>query len=76
MKKIILSVVFVAAMGLFANVNAQDTKTDKKEGTKTEQCCKKDAKSGDKKSCDKKKSESGCCKSDAKKAEKKAEDKK
>jgi hypothetical protein len=70
MKKIILSVAFVAAMGLFVNVNAQDTKkADKKEGTKTEQCCKKEAKAGEKKSCEKK--SEGCCKSEAKKKEKK-----
>jgi hypothetical protein len=83
MKKIILSVTFVAAMGLFAGVNAQDTKTGKKGGAKTEQCCKKDAKPGDKKpcgksveakSCDNKKTEGGCC--EVKKAGKKARDKK
>ena len=49
MKKLILSAAIVFAMSSFSAF-AQDTKTDKKECTKKEQCCK-DAKAGDKKEC-------------------------
>jgi hypothetical protein len=56
MKKLILSVAVMFAMSSFS-VFAQDAKPAKKESTKTEQCCKKDAKKD-------------CCKKDAKAADK------
>jgi hypothetical protein len=62
MKKLILSVAFVFAMSVSLSAVAQDKKPAKKEAVKTEQCCKKDAKSADKKEC---------CQKDAKTAEKK-----
>jgi hypothetical protein len=61
MKKVILGVIFVAAMGLAVNVSAKDGKT-KKESPKTEQCCQQKAKAGDeKKECCKKDAEKKCC---------------
>jgi hypothetical protein len=58
MKRVILGVVFVAAMSLAVSVSAKDGKT-KKESPKTEQCCQAKAKAGDKKT------DKECCKKDA-----------
>ncbi|MDR0699445.1 MAG: hypothetical protein LBG28_09570 [Tannerella sp.] len=59
MKKVILGVIFMAAMSLAVNVNAKDGKT-KQESPKTEQCCKKEAKAtGEKKEAKE------CCKKEA-----------
>jgi hypothetical protein len=69
MRKLILSVAVVFAMSSFC-VFAQDTKPAKKEGAKTEQGCKKDAKAEDKKECctkDAKADSKTCCQKDAKK---------
>lgn len=71
MKKVILGMAFVAAMSFSLGVSAQDGK-DKKECTKTEQCCKKDK---DAKACADKKDAKECTKSTDKKccSEKKGE---
>ncbi|MDR2775863.1 MAG: hypothetical protein LBC19_14225 [Tannerella sp.] len=74
MKKVILGVIFMAAMSLAVNVNAKDGKT-KKESPKTEQCCKTEAKATaekkEAKECCKKEAEKKCCQQ-AKDGEKKA----
>lgn len=68
MKKVILGMVFMAAMSFSVGVSAQDGKA-KKKSTKTEQCCK------DAKACDQKKDDKTCTKSADKKccSESKAE---
>jgi hypothetical protein len=74
MKKVILGVIFMAAMSLAVNANAKDGKT-KQESPKSEQCCTKEAKAtGEKKEakeCCKKEAEKKCCQQ-AKEGEKKA----
>jgi hypothetical protein len=61
MKKVILGVVFIAAMSLAVSVSAKDGKT-KKESPKTEQSCQSKAKAGDeKKECCKKDADKKCC---------------
>lgn len=71
MKKVILGMAFMVAMSFSLSVGAQDGK-DKKEGIKTEQCCKKDK---DAKACDRKKGAKACTKDTDKKccSEKKTE---
>ncbi|MDR0395626.1 MAG: hypothetical protein LBH77_10755 [Tannerella sp.] len=72
MKKVILGMVFMAAMSFSLGVSAKDGKA-KKESTKTEQCCKKDKEA---KTCDQKKGDKACCTKEADKkccSEKKAE---
>jgi hypothetical protein len=70
MRKLILSIAVAFAMSSFS-VFAQDAKPVKKEGAKTEQCCKKDAKDAkEAKACCKKEAKAdgkACCKEEAKK---------
>jgi Ni/Co efflux regulator RcnB len=63
MKKVILGMVFMAAMSFSFGVSAQDGKA-KKESAKTEQCCKEDKEA---KACDQKKDDKACTKSKDKK---------
>ena len=74
MKKVILGLALVFAVSFSASVDAKDNKA-KKESTKTEASCSKDAKACDKKdakACDK---AAKACDKDAKACDKKAEKK-